>query len=89
MDAVSYSSFRKNLKSYMQKVNQDSESLLVTVKDPEDTVVVMSKSDYDAMQETMYLLSNPDLMARIRRGDKQVQAGKATVHDLLEDVDDD
>ena len=89
MDAVSYSGFRKNLKSYMQKVNQDSESLLVTAKDPEDTIVVMSKSDYDSMQETMYLLSNPDLMARIRRGDKQIQSGKAKVHDLLEDGEDD
>lgn len=69
----------------MQKVNQDFEPLLVTAKDSEDAVVVMSKRDYDSMQETMYLLSNPDLMARIRRGDKQIQSCKVTMHDLLEE----
>lgn len=88
MEAVSYSNFRRNLKSYMAQVNEESDPLIVTAKDPEDTVVVMGKSDYDSMQETMYILSNPALMARIRRGDAQIAAGKGQKHDLLTDFDD-
>ncbi len=89
MDAVSYSGFRKNLKSFMTMVNRDSVALIVTAEDPEDTVVVMSKRDYDSMQETMYLLSNRTVMERIRRGDAQIVAGKGTKHELLEDDNDD
>ena len=37
----------------------------------------MSKRDFDANEETMYLLNNPEPMARIRRGYGQITAGKA------------
>ncbi len=49
MEAVAYSNFRQNLKSYMKQVNEDADTLIVTSKDIEDTVVVLSKRDYDAM----------------------------------------
>lgn len=88
VDATSYSDFRRNLKHYMSQVNEDAVPLLVTSKDPDDTVVVMSKRDFDANAETMYLLSNPKLMERIKRGDAQIAAGKAKKHDLLTDFDD-
>ncbi|XRD71797.1 antitoxin YefM [Lacticaseibacillus paracasei] len=42
----------------------------------------MSKRDFDANEETMYLLNNPEPMARTRRGDAQITAGKAKRHDL-------
>ncbi|TLF38918.1 type II toxin-antitoxin system Phd/YefM family antitoxin [Lacticaseibacillus zeae] len=88
MDATSYSNFRQHLKDYMKRVNEDATPLLVTSKDPEDTIVVMSKRDFDANEETMYLLNNPELMARIKEGDAQVAAGKTKEHDLLTDFDD-
>ena len=49
MEAVAYSNFRKDLKDYFKKVNTNSEPLIVTNKEPEDNVVVMSKDDYDAI----------------------------------------
>ncbi|KRK94558.1 hypothetical protein FD25_GL000528 [Levilactobacillus acidifarinae DSM 19394] len=69
MDAVNYTNFRQNLKSFMKTVNEDSEPLIVTTKKGEDDIVVLSKDDYDAMNETMRILSNQPLMAKIRRGD--------------------
>jgi len=39
MEAVAYSNFRQNLRSYMKQVNEDAETLIVTSKDVEDTVV--------------------------------------------------
>ena len=40
--AVAYSNFRANLKTYMRRVNEDADTLLVTNADPEDNVVVMT-----------------------------------------------
>lgn len=85
MDTVTYSNFRRNLKAYMQKVNDDSDSLIVTTKEPDNSVVVMNKDDYDAMQETMYILSNHKLMDRIREGDVQFANDKGKPHQLLDD----
>lgn len=89
MDAVAYSNFRQQLKNYMKQVNDDSDTLIVTSKNPEENVVVMSKRDYDAMQETMRTLSNKYVMAKVRRGDEQFAKGNLNIHEIIEDVDND
>lgn len=86
MDTVTYSDFRRNLKAYIQKVNDDSDSLIVTSKKPHKSVVIMNKHDYDAMQETMYILSNPELMGRIRESDEQFATDNGHSHILLNDI---
>jgi antitoxin YefM len=84
MDAISYSVFRKDLKHYLRKVNDDATTLLITNRDSDDdTAVVMSKRDYDSMTETLRIMSNPELMAKIRRGRNQIEDGKAKQHDLV------
>ena len=89
MEAVAYSNFRKNLRSYMKQVNEDADTLIVTTKDIEDTVVVLSKRDYDSMQETLRILSNNYVMDKIRRSDKQFEEGNFNTHELLEVESDD
>ncbi|ERL65465.1 type II toxin-antitoxin system Phd/YefM family antitoxin [Schleiferilactobacillus shenzhenensis] len=89
MDAVGISNFRRNLREYVQKVNDNSDPLIVTSQNSDDNVVVMSKRDYDSMQETMAVLSNMYLMNKIQRGDAQFAAGKGQVHELNENFDDD
>lgn len=89
MEAVVYSNFRKNLRSYMKQVNDDADALIVTTKDVEDTIVVLSKRDYDSMQETLRILSNDYVMNKVRRGDKQFSEGKFTTHELLPVEEDD
>lgn len=84
MEAVAYSNFRQNLKRYMKQVNEDAEALIVTSKDVEDTVVVLSKRDYDSMQETFRIMSNDYLMDKIKRGDQQFKTGTFQKHELLE-----
>lgn len=88
MEAVAYSNFRQNLKHYMKQVNDDAEPLIVTSKNIDDTVVVLSKRDYDSMQETFRIMSNNYLMNKIKRGDEQFKAANFQTHELLE-VDDD
>lgn len=88
MEAIAYSNFRQNLRGYMRQINEDSDTFIVTTKNVEDTVVVMSKRDYDAMQETLRTLSNNYVMDKIRRGDEQFQSEQGTVRELIEVEDD-
>jgi antitoxin YefM len=55
----------------MKQVNEDAEALIVTSKDVGDTVVVLSKREYDSIQETLRVLSNNHVMDKIRRGEQQ------------------
>lgn len=87
MEAVAYSNFRKSLKDYFKQVNDNSEPLIVTNKDPEDNVVVMSKEDYDAIMETLTINSNDYLMKKIVRGEKQFKSGQFKQHELIEEND--
>ena len=89
MEAVAYSNFRKSLKDYFKQVNDNSEPLIVTNKNPEDNVVVISKEDYDAIMETLTVNSNDYLMQKLARGDKQFKAGGVKQHELIEDDDND
>lgn len=89
MEAVAYSHFRQNLKQYMKQVNEDADALIVTAKDAEDTVVVLSKREYDSLQESLRILSNSYLMEKIRRGDIQFRKKQFQTHDLLEVKEDD
>lgn len=42
MEAVAYSTFRKDLRAYLDKTRDDAAPLLVTSKDPSANVVVMN-----------------------------------------------
>lgn len=85
MEAVAYSTFRANLKSYMRKTYDDAETLLVTNSNAEDNVVVMSVRDYESLMETVRIYANPALFEKIARGDEQFAAGAAKTHELVED----
>ena len=56
MDAVSYSDLRRNLKTYMDRVFHDHESLIITRKNDENLVII-SIEEYNSLMETNYLLS--------------------------------
>ena len=55
----------------MKQVNEAAEALIVTLKDVGNTVVVLSKREYDSIQETLRVLSNNHVMDKIRRGEQQ------------------
>lgn len=76
MDAVNYSNFRKNLKTYFRQVNDNSEPLIVINKNHKNNVVVLSKNEYDSLMETLSIQSNEYLMDKIKRGREQVSLGK-------------
>lgn len=79
--AVTYSTFRNNLKSYLRKVNEDADTLLVTNTDPADDVVVIGKDDYESLMETMRIYNNPYLRDKIARGLAQARSGRLIHND--------
>ncbi|OXN00055.1 MULTISPECIES: type II toxin-antitoxin system Phd/YefM family antitoxin [Bifidobacterium] len=85
VQAVAYSTFRQNLKAYMRRVNEDSDTLLVTNTNPDDNVVVMGVDDYDALMETLRIYENPYLRGKILRGLEQVRSGRVEEHGLVDD----
>ena len=88
MEAVVYSNFRNNLKEYMKKVNDEYEPLMVVNKNPEEDIVVLSKDNWDSIQETIRLMSNDYLSDKVLSGMKQVRKGLVSTHDLIEVEDD-
>lgn len=86
MEAVPSTIFRKNMKYYLDQLNDNSSTLLITNRNHADkNAVVMSQSDYDNLMENLYILSNNELVKKIKKGNAQVEAGKAKVHELIDD----
>lgn len=88
MDAISYSAARKNLVKTMEKVCDDHSPVIITRKNAR-AVVVMALEDYNAIEETAYLLRSPANAERLRQSIKQAEAGKIVHHNLIEDSNQD
>ena len=72
MEAVLYSTFRNHLKDYMKKVNDEFEPLTVVNKNPDEDIVVLSKSEWDSIQETLRIAQNKELSDKVLRGMAQI-----------------
>ncbi|PSL03867.1 type II toxin-antitoxin system Phd/YefM family antitoxin [Cecembia rubra] len=83
MEITTYSNFRQHLKSFLDKVFHDRSPLFVTRANGED-VVVMSKTDYESMQETFYLLKSPKNAERLLRGIEEFEEGLGEEKNLFE-----
>ena len=84
MDAISYSDLRQNLKSYMDKVYDDNDALIITRKDKKN-IVLLSVEEYNSLIETSYLLSNEENAAHLRKSIDQYKTGKIKNRKLLND----
>ncbi|HZK91491.1 MAG TPA: type II toxin-antitoxin system prevent-host-death family antitoxin [Stellaceae bacterium] len=83
MDTVSYSQLRQKLKARMDKVCDDRAPLLVTRQNGEP-VVLMSLAEYESLEETLHLLSNPTNAERLLRSIAQAKAGQLAEHEIEE-----
>ncbi|WKJ89191.1 type II toxin-antitoxin system prevent-host-death family antitoxin [Methylomonas montana] len=83
MDAISYSAARANLAKTMDKVCADHAPIIITRKS-ESPVVMLSLEDFQAMEETAYLLRSPANARRLLESIAELESGQGTEHDLSE-----
>lgn len=86
MEAINYSEFRKNMAKTIDRVNEDHAPILITRQNGKPAVLV-SLEDYNALDETAYLIASPANKARLEQAVSDIKAGKIEERDLIE-VDD-
>ena len=82
MDAITYSAARANLASVMDRVCGDHEALIIT-RNGERSVVMLSLEDYNALEETAYLLRSPANTRRLIAAVAELNAGQGTERELV------
>lgn len=83
MDVITYSAARANLASTMDRACHNHEAIIIT-RNGEQSVVMLSLEDYQAMQETAYLLRNPANAQRLMAAVSQLNAGQGQPRELSE-----
>lgn len=83
MKAITYTSARENLAATMDKVCEDSAPVIITRK-REQAVVMMSLDEYEALEETAYLLKSPANVRRLLESIQQLNQGKGSSRELIE-----
>ena len=81
MDAITYSAARANLATTMDRVCNDHEALIIT-RNGEQSVVMLSLEDFQALEETAYLLRNPANAKRLLAATEQLREGKGVAREL-------
>jgi antitoxin YefM len=84
MEVTTYTNFRQQLKSYLDKVRNNHTPLYVTSANGED-VVVLSKSDYESMEETFYLMKSPKNAQRLLESLEEYEKGMMRERKLIEE----
>lgn len=77
MDTISYTNARSSLAKTMEQVCDNHAPVIITRKN-ERAVVMMSLEDYQALQETAYLLRSPENARRLLESIAELESGKGT-----------
>lgn len=83
MEAITYTAARQNLAKTMEKVCKDHAPIIVTRKSS-DSVVIMSLEDYEALEETAYLLRSPKNAQRLIESIVQLEKGEGSKRGLID-----
>lgn len=82
MNAITYTTARAKLASTMDRVCNDHEALIIT-RNSDQAVVMLSLEDYNALEETAYLLRTPANAKRLLAAAAQLNAGKGVERKLV------
>lgn len=74
METIALSTFRESLKTSLQRIADNHEPMVVKRQRGED-MVVLSLEDFNAMQETLYLLRSAANTAHLLRSKQQLEQG--------------
>ena len=83
MFAVNYTNLRDNMKTYMDKVTDDYETMIVTRKDNKN-VVMISEETYNNLVENAYILGNKANFDWLMESKVQLEMGRVSLQNLIE-----
>lgn len=81
MNALTYTYTRQHLAEVMRAVNDDHAPVVVTSQRGKP-VVILSLEDYQSLEETAYLLRNPQGAKRLIDSIEELRAGGGQVREL-------
>ena len=83
METLSISDTRANLKAVVDRVVADKAPIAITRQKGEG-VVMISQSEWESIEETLYLLQSPANAKRLMEGIARLDAGQGEEHELIE-----
>lgn len=83
MESISYTTARKNLAKTMEQVCDDHAPIAITRRG-EGAVVMISMEDYQALEETAYLLRSPKNTQRLIASIAELEKGGGEEKELIE-----
>ena len=83
MHAMTYTEARQNLAKTMENVCNNHDPVIITSK-RERSVVMISLDDYNAMEETSYLLRSPKNAKRLLESIYEIENGGGEERELIE-----
>lgn len=83
MEAITYSHTRQHLAEIMNKVGNDRAPVLIT-RQSGNHVVMMSLDDFNALEETAYLMRSPRNAKRLMESIEQLANNGGTKRELID-----
>jgi antitoxin YefM len=83
MEAITYTAARQNLAKTIEKVCKDRAPLIVT-RQSSQSLVSMSLEEFEALEETAYLLRSPKNTKRLVESILQLENGGGDERELME-----
>lgn len=75
MKAITYTAARENLATTMDQVCRDRAPVVIT-RNRDQSVVMLSLDEYEALEETAHLLRSPANARRLLRAIQQLESGQ-------------
>lgn len=81
MTAITYTAARANLAKTMDRVIDDHDPIIIT-RNSEQSVVLLSLEDYQALEETAFLLRTPANATRLLASIEQLNSGRGQIKEI-------
>lgn len=87
MLAVNYTTLRDNMKTCLDRITDDYETMIITRKDNKN-VVMLSEESYNNLIENIHVMGNKANYDWLMESMEQLKKGQTSTHNLVEvDVD--